>query len=137
MDMDNSVGTAWGSGWWGWMETGKWEHWDNCNSINNKILSKKKKKHWICQIWSYFFWLLRLMMTSPISEEHNNFKQIQGRGNRVWGKVSFTPKWRRENVLVILYCSNLQYIVVETFKNPIFHSSVNSQNYIWFFLLED
>ena len=45
MDMHNGVGNRlweWGAG---WMEGGKGENWDNCNSINNKIFKRKKSTH--------------------------------------------------------------------------------------------
>ena len=46
MDMDNSVGIAYGNGEWAvgiaYGSGEKGENWDNCNSINNKTLKKNR-----------------------------------------------------------------------------------------------
>lgn len=78
------------------------------------------------------------METSQISVINRNFKQLQKEETEVdWDSVCHTQGG--ENILVILYFSNLQNIVVETLKNSkfLFHSSVNSWDYIWIFFLED
>ena len=42
MDMNYGGGTWEGGGWAGWSGVGG--EWDNCNSITNKYIKKKKKK---------------------------------------------------------------------------------------------